>query len=251
MVNQLRVLGFLCLLSLPFISQAQSYWGIDFTPGLAGAMVKATSGVGQYTQSEFNDSIQREQTTIFAPSFGIHFEKRQWRFDEFYIGLRYQMYGWGRRKTDLLFPDTIHGDIGKIQAVQPVGDVMFRFRFHNISLPFYYVSTLRFKKIPVGMNLGVYFGGALNVVVAQKATAETIGFTAYGKRNFDLPSETFDVLPVTVSLQAGLRMRQAIGDDYYFSFMPGFSFIPIPSNNKLERQYQYKWQAGLGISKKF
>ena len=245
---------FILLLSLGLypITQAQTtYVGVHFNPGLAGAFVKGTAPYANYSKAEYNDSIQSEQNSIFAPGFGIHVSKRLKRFDEIYFALRYQVYGWGRKKTDLLFPDSIHGDIGKIQAIQPAGDVQFRYRFHNISIPVYYFKTIEWDKMPVGMNIGFYGGAALNIRIKQNATAQTIGFTAYNERDFDLPSEKYDLLPVNISLQAGVRMRQAIGDDYYFSFTPGFSLIPIPSSNAVERQFQYRIQAGLGISKAF
>lgn len=242
---------FLYLLGSASIGFSQSYLGVHFNPGIAGAFVKATAPYANKTQAEFNDSIHQDQNTIFSPSFGIHYEQRLKRFDEIYIALRYQVYGWGRKKTDLLFPDSIHGDIGKIQAIQPAGDVQFSFKFHNISIPFYFLKTLKYTKMPTGMNVGFYGGGALNVLVSQKSTAKTIGFTAYNKREFDLPSETFKMLPVTISLEAGIRVRQELGDNYFFNFMPGASFIPFRSKNSKETQYQYRLQAGLGISKSF
>jgi hypothetical protein len=232
-------------------SFGQTFFGAHFNPGLAGALVKATNAYGTNNVNEHNDSIQNIQEHLFAPAFGLHVSQRLKRFDELYIGLRYQVYGWQRKRTDLLFPDSLHTDIGKIQAIQPAGDMEYYYRFHNISIPIYYFKTIKWDKMPKGMNIGFYGGGSLNVVVSKKAKAKSIGFTAYNKREFDLPSEKFEMLPVTISIEGGVRMRQALGDDYYFSFTPGLSFIPIPSSNSYERQFQYKIQVGLGVSKAF
>jgi hypothetical protein len=213
--------------------------------------VKATEPYGGLSIPQHTDSIRAIQNTIFAPAFGLHLSTRLQRFDELYVGLRYQVYGWGRKRENLQFPDSLHRDVGKIQALQPPGDVQYRFKFFNISVPVYYMRTLKFNEMPTGMSLAVYGGGALNVVISQKATMETIGFTAFGKKNFDLPSEQYDILPVNLSFQGGFRMRQDLGDDYYFSAMPGFSFIPFRSKNNKERQYQYRLQVSLGITKAF
>jgi len=230
---------------------AQTYIGAHFNPGLAGALVKGTNAYGNTSAAKHNDSIRGIQQLLFAPAFGIHVSQRLKRFNEVYFALRYQVYGWQRKRVDLLFPDSLHTDIGKIQAIQPAGDMEYYYRFHNISIPFYYFKTINWNRMPTGMNWGLYAGGALNVVFSRKAKAKSIGFTAYNKRDFELPSEQFDMLPVNISLQAGFRVRQALGDDYFFSFTPGFSLIPIPSSNDYERQFQYKIQAGLGISKAF
>ncbi len=112
-------------------SFGQTFFGAHFNPGLAGALVKATNAYGTNNVNEHNDSIQNIQEHLFAPAFGLHVSQRLKRFDELYIGLRYQVYGWQRKRTDLLFPDSLHTDIGKIQAIQPAGDMEYYYRFQT------------------------------------------------------------------------------------------------------------------------
>jgi|GEM_PF-2869011 len=255
MTKYFKVVFLLFVINWSFfeLSAQKIKYGIDFTPGIAAAFVNATAPYNKYSKQEFNDSIQKQQNGIFSPGFGIHMIQKAGRFDELYIGLQYQLYGWGRTKRNLHFLDSIHSDVGKVlQLSQTVEqDVRFSFMFHQIVVPVYRISTLRFNKMPTGMTLGVYYGGALHATFSKKAIAQTIGFSAYGKKKFDLPSEKFQMLPFTLSVQAGLKMSQLIGDDLYFNFMPGFSIVPIPSKNTVERQFQYKLQAGIGVSKTF
>lgn len=242
---------FLFILSFHF-SNAQTYIGGHFNPAISGAITSATAPAGSgLTVGDYTDSIRSIQNTIFTPAFGIHVSHRMKRFDEIYVGLRYQITGWGRKRVNLQFPDSLHRDVGKIQALQPPGDVQYRYRFVNISIPVYYMKTLKFNEMPTGMSLAFYGGGALNAVISQKSSMETIGFTAFGEKNFDLPSEQFDLLPINISLEGGFRMRQDLGDGYHFSAMPGFAFMPIPASNATERYFMYRFQMGLGISKAF
>jgi len=255
MTKYIKIVSLLFAVSFGFsqLNAQKIKYGIDFTPGIAAAFVKATAPYNKYSQQEFNDSIQKQQNGIFSPGFGIHMIQKAGRYGELFIGLQYQVYGWGRTKTNLHFLDSIHSDVGKIlQLSQTVEqDVRFSFMFHQIVVPIYRISTLRFNSMPTGMTLGVYYGGALHATFSKKATAQTIGFSAYGKKKFDLPSEKFQMLPFTISIQGGLKMSQLIGEELYFNFMPGFSIIPIPSKNSVERQFQYKLQAGIGVSKTF
>ena len=249
MVKNILFVAFSLFLTQSIIGQ--TYIGAHFNAGLAGAFVKATAPYNSLNQAQHDDSLKEGSNTIFAPAFGIHLSKRLKRYDEIYIGLRYQVYGWGSKRFNLQFNDSIHRDIGKIQALQTPGDVQYRYRFYNISIPIYYMKSLRFNEMPMGMSLALYGGGAINLLLSQKATAETIGFTAFGKQNFDLPTDIYDMLPVNLSLQGGLRMRQDLGDDIFFTAMPGFGLIPIPSRNESQRQFQYRLQVNLGISKAF
>ncbi len=243
----------LLLIVVSSFANAQTKFGIDFTPGLSGAFVNVTAPYGKYSQQAFSDSIQPQQMSIFTPGFGLHMITKPGKFNQIYWGLQYQTYGWGRKKANVHFLDSIHSDIGKVldlsQTVER--DIEFYFKFHQIVVPVYLMQDIRWRKMPVGMTLGTYYGGALHATILQNSTAKTIGFSAYGKKEFNLPSETFKFSPINLSLQAGLRMTQIIGEDLYFNFMPGASLLLLPSKNNVERQIQHRLQIGLGISKVF
>ncbi len=249
----LYILAFALVFAIDKPIFGQTEFGLSCSPGYSGAFVTATSSFRNYSRQSFSDSIKKDQEMFFSPGFGAFFVKKSGRFDQIYVGLQYQSYGWGRRKKDLKFLSPIHDDVGKVldlsQSVEK--DVAFTFKFHQIVVPFYFLTPIRIKRMPVGLTISAFFGGGLHVTFMQKNTAKTISFKAYDKKVFNLPSENFDGSPLNISAQTGLRMTSNLGNGYLFSFMPGISFLPIPSRNQYERQFQYRGQIELGISKFF
>ena len=200
----------------------------------------------------FKDSINKADKWRDAISGSFTLSYSTSRYSRIYFGLQFLNFGFTRERKNLKFKDTIHPEIGIVNDLSQTGsnDVEYNYRYQYLGFPVLFSSKLNIRKMKTS-KLYFMFGGSLCVLINHDIHTRLIGFSARGKKVFNLNGDEDKPTLFNANLQMGMRLENPILDKNTFIFVQPNLYLPILAANRSDMKAQlYAFSVQVGIALK-
>lgn len=243
----------LVLCSLNAAAQIPEKGILDFGTGtfFSGRMLKVVKVPSDVPglRSDLQDSLNRVDRPRTALNFSINYIKPLNRRKAVRIGLTMADYGFRRVKSNILFGDWIHPEIGVVADNSQTGprDVYYDVRYRFLELPLTLMWNTEYGNPWRDLDVHIMAGIAPGFLLQHETVVRLRGFTTSdGLFTYHIKNTGYTANPFNVALLGGVRIDYVLDRRLHAVLAPSLRIPVLNSSSGIYEQHR-SWQLGTEI----